>query len=59
VRLNDSFIIGAGGVVGSIVGSRLALGIEGRTLSLLFGFLVLFVAVRTLYRTLRDAAARA
>jgi len=56
VRLNDSFIIGAGGVAGSLIGSRLALGIEGRTLSLLFGFLVLFVAIRTLYLSLREAA---
>jgi uncharacterized membrane protein YfcA len=55
VRLNDSFIIGAGGVAGSLIGSRLALGIEGRTLSLLFGFLVLFVAIRTLYLSLREA----
>lgn len=55
VRLKESLTIGAGGVIGSIVGTRVALGIEGRTLSVVFGFLVLYVAGRTLYRTLRPA----
>jgi uncharacterized membrane protein YfcA len=50
VRLKDGLVVGVGGVVGSIIGSRLALEIEGRTLSLFFGFLVLFVSLRTLYR---------
>lgn len=53
VRPVDGVTAGAGGVVGSLIGSRLALGIEGRTLSLFFGFLVLFVALRSLYRVLR------
>jgi uncharacterized membrane protein YfcA len=53
VQIKDSLTIGAGGVIGSVVGVRLALGIDGRTLSIVFGFLVLFVAGRTLYRTLR------
>lgn len=52
VRPRDGLVVGAGGVVGSLIGSRLALGVEGRTLSLIFGFLVLFVAVRSLYRVL-------
>lgn len=56
VQFRDSLVIGVGGVFGSVVGVRLALGIEGRTLSIAFGFLVLFVAVRTLYRTLRRPA---
>lgn len=55
VRLKDGLVVGAGGIAGSIVGVRLALGIEGRTLSLVFGFLVLFVAVRTLYRAFRGS----
>ncbi len=50
VRPMDGFIVGAGGVVGSIVGSRIALVIEGRTLSLIFGFMILFIGLRTLYR---------
>jgi uncharacterized membrane protein YfcA len=50
VRLKDGLVVGIGGVVGSVVGSRLALRIDDRTLSLIFGFLVLFVALRTLYR---------
>ncbi|HEX6220043.1 MAG TPA: sulfite exporter TauE/SafE family protein [Acidimicrobiia bacterium] len=53
VRPVDGLVAGAGGVVGSLLGSRLALGIDGRTLSLIFGFVVLFVALRSLYRTLR------
>ncbi|MFZ0014829.1 MAG: sulfite exporter TauE/SafE family protein, partial [Acidimicrobiia bacterium] len=53
VRPKDGLVAGAGGVVGSLIGSRLALAMEGRTLSLIFGFLVLFVALRSLYRTLR------
>lgn len=54
IRPRDGLVAGAGGIVGSLIGSRLALGIEGRTLSLIFGVLVLFVALRSLYRTLRS-----
>lgn len=57
VRLQDGLVVGVGGIVGSFIGSRLALGIEGRTLSLVFGFLILFVAIRSLYRTLRTSPA--
>jgi uncharacterized membrane protein YfcA len=53
VRLKDSMLIGAGGVVGTLIGSRLALGLDGQTLSVAFGCFVLFVAVRSLYRILR------
>ena len=53
VRLVDAAVVGAGGVAGSIAGSRLALGIDGRTLSVVFGFLVLVVAARSLYQSLR------
>jgi uncharacterized membrane protein YfcA len=52
VRLVDGLLAGSGGVVGSLIGSRLALEVEGRTLSLVFGFLVLFVALRSLYGAL-------
>ncbi len=54
VRLVDGLLAGVGGVLGSLTGSRLALLIEGRTLSVVFGILVLFVASRTLYRSVRD-----
>jgi uncharacterized membrane protein YfcA len=54
VRLEDGLVVGAGGVIGSLIGSRLALGIEGRTLSLVFGFMVLFVALRIFYRAFRS-----
>ena len=53
VRLGDGLVVGAGGVIGSITGSRIALGVGESALSLLFGFLVLFVATQTLYRGLR------
>ncbi|MFV1961287.1 MAG: sulfite exporter TauE/SafE family protein [Acidimicrobiia bacterium] len=53
VRIKDGLVVGAGGVIGSLIGSRLALGVEGRTLSLVFGFLVLFVALRIFYQTFR------
>jgi len=56
VRLKDGLVVGAGGVVGALIGSQLALGIEGRTLSLVFGFLVLFVAIRSLWRAFRTPA---
>lgn len=56
VRLVDGLLAGAGGVVGSLIGSRIALLIEGRILSVLFGSLVLYVAVRSLVRTLRQPA---
>lgn len=56
VRLGDGLVVGVGGVIGSLIGAQIALGIEGRTLSLFFGILVLFVALRTLYRTVRAPA---
>lgn len=56
VRPMDGLLAGIGGVVGSLTGSRLALLVEGRTLSVVFGLLVLFVAARTLYRSLRSSS---
>lgn len=56
VRPRDGLVAGAGGVIGSLIGSQLALGVDGRTLSLVFGFLVLFVALRSLYGALHPAA---
>lgn len=52
VRLQDGLVVGAGGVVGSLVGSQIALASDARALSLAFGAMVLFVALRTLWRTL-------
>jgi hypothetical protein len=57
VRPMDGLLAGLGGVAGSLIGSQLALAIEGRTLSLVFGFLVLFVALRSIYRVLRPRTA--
>lgn len=56
-RLIDGLLAGGGGIIGSLIGSRLALLSEARTLSVVFGFLVLFVAVRTLYRSARPRSA--
>lgn len=58
VRLQEGLIVGLGGIVGSVIGSRLALAIEADTLSLVFGFLVLFVAVRSMYGTFRSTPVR-
>jgi uncharacterized membrane protein YfcA len=53
VKLQDSLLLGVGGAVGTIAGTSLALRLEGRTLSFAFGLMVVFVAFRTLLRTLR------
>jgi uncharacterized membrane protein YfcA len=58
VRPMDGLVAGAGGVVGSLIGSRIALAIEGRTLSSVFGVLVLFVAARALVRSFRPRPVR-
>jgi uncharacterized membrane protein YfcA len=50
VSLMDAVTVGVGGVVGSLLASRLALGIDGRILSVAFGILAIIVALRTLYR---------
>lgn len=50
VRLRDAVMVGAGGVVGSVAASQIALGVDGRILSALFGGLAVFVAFRTLHR---------
>jgi hypothetical protein len=52
VRLGDGLAAGLAGVVGSVVGAQVALAINGETLSLVFGVLVLALAVRTLYQAI-------
>lgn len=56
VRLQDGVVVGAGGVVGSVVASQVALGVDGRILSALFGVLAVIIAFRTLYRAWRTEA---
>lgn len=51
----EGLLVGAGGAVGSLLGSRIALGTNEDTLALAFGVLVLFVALRTLYRVFHPA----
>jgi uncharacterized membrane protein YfcA len=53
VRLVDGLVVGIGGVAGSLLGSRLALGTEEETLTLAFGLLVIVVAVQSLFKVLR------
>jgi hypothetical protein len=55
VRLIDGLWIGVGGAVGALAGARLALGIEGRRLSMIFGMFVLLVALRSLYGAYRPS----
>lgn len=55
LRAMDGLLAGVGGIIGSLTGSSLALLTEARTLSVMFGLLVLFVAIRTLYRSLRGS----
>lgn len=57
VRPLDGLLAGVGGVVGSLLGASAALLVEGRALSVAFGALVLFVALRSLYRALRTGSA--
>ncbi len=52
VSLTDAVTVGFGGVAGSLLASRVALGIDGRILSVAFGVLAVLVALRTLYRDL-------
>jgi uncharacterized membrane protein YfcA len=54
VRLRDGLVVGVGGVVGSVIGSRIALGVEGESLSFAFGLFVLLVGLRTMYRAWRS-----
>jgi uncharacterized membrane protein YfcA len=53
VRLEDGLAAGGAGVVGSIVGAQIALGADGRTLSILFGVLIVVLSTRTLYQAIR------
>ncbi len=50
VQLRDAVMVGAGGVVGAVVASVAALGVDGRVLSALFGGFAVLVAARTLYQ---------
>lgn len=52
VSLTDAVTVGLGGVAGSLLASRVALGIDGRVLSVAFGVFAVLVALRTLYRDL-------
>jgi uncharacterized membrane protein YfcA len=53
VRLEDGLVIGVAGVVGSIIGAQIALGVDGRSLSLVFGVIVMVLSLRTLYQAAR------
>ncbi|HLF60382.1 MAG TPA: sulfite exporter TauE/SafE family protein [Acidimicrobiia bacterium] len=53
VRPRDGLVAGGVGVVGSIVGAQIALGVDGRALSVMFGALVVVLSARTLYQAIR------
>jgi len=53
VRLQDAVVVGAAGAVSSVLASQVALGVDGRILSALFGILAVVIATRTLYRAWR------
>lgn len=47
--------LGLGGVVGAVLGAKVALGTAGSVLRTLFGVLVIFVGVRFIYQGLKSA----
>lgn len=51
----DGLITGIGGVAGSLLGSRVALGADEDTLAFAFGVLILLVSLRTFYRVIRPS----
>lgn len=51
----DGLITGIGGVAGSLLGSRVALGADEDTLAFVFGVLILLVSLRTFYRVIRPS----
>jgi hypothetical protein len=56
VDLRDALVVGTGGVFASVFASQVALGVDGRILSALFGGLAVLIALRTLYRALTSGA---
>jgi hypothetical protein len=56
IRPRDPLLIGVGGVIGSLIGTRLALGLDGDTLGVVFGFWVLIEATRSFYKALRSGS---
>jgi uncharacterized protein len=51
----DGLLTGTGGALGSLLGSRLALGANEDTLAFAFGVLILLVSLRTLFRVMRPS----
>ncbi len=51
--IGEGLTVGAGGAIGSLIGSQLALGASEDTLALILGVLVVFVALRTFYKVAR------
>jgi len=56
VDLRDALVVGTGGVFASVFASQVALGVDGRILSALFGGLAVLIAIRTLHRALTSGA---
>jgi uncharacterized protein len=54
IRLRHVLLLAAGGVIGSLAGSSLALGIEGKVLEQIFGVLLSLVGLRLIWTGVRD-----
>ncbi len=50
VSLRDAVVVGGGGAIAAVLASQVALEVNGRVLSVLFGVLAVGIAVRTLYQ---------
>lgn len=56
VSLREAVMVGAGGVIGSVLASQAALGVDGRVLSAMFGGFAVLIALRTLYQAYTSEA---
>lgn len=54
IQLRDGLTLGAGGAIGSLIGSRSALALSSRSLSQVFGLAILLIALRSTYQAIRD-----
>jgi uncharacterized protein len=58
VSFRSAAWLGAGGVLGAVLGARIALGTSGDTLRLFFGFLVIAVGIRFTYQGIKEGSSK-